>query len=374
MKRIGIWSALLAASLVATYLVYYGGEEAGDDDDTIVAIYRADADDVQSIRWAADDLTLDVQRKSDERGEYYWVELEETVTTRIPIEPSEDEAADEEASEEDVPVEPADEEASEDEAGEGEGEGDEPEEPEEPAFREETEVRTAAFKGNEAAEKLWESFSPLHGLRDFGPLDDHDASVFGLDEPTATLTIGRRSGQVELVLGGETYGSKDRYVQYDGRTYLVDDASLRPLQYGKTRLVDRELLPYKEADAAEVLVVAGSQQLALVQENKDDRGAAYWAQADTPETADDAAGTWLGKVFRMRVQNYVSPDEVQGVLEPRFSYVVRGDDGDWKVEILQEAGEGDFYARSDYGRGLVKLTTTLASEAVADLETVLPEE
>ena len=41
-----------------------------------------------------------------------------------------------------------------------------------------------------------------------------------------------------MPVGGETWGSSDRYVGLEGRVFLVDDADLRPLQYGKTRLVE----------------------------------------------------------------------------------------------------------------------------------------
>ncbi len=162
---------------------------------------------------------------------------------------------------------------------------------------------------------------------------------------------------------------------YDGRVLLVDDVLARPLIYANARLVERALQPFAEKDVERVeLSDAEGRATTLVHQNASDPAKAYWARAEAPDAADDAAGTWIGKLFRLRLLQHVEADEVDVELEPVFRYTVHGRDGAWSVEVVS-ASEGDrtvYYARSDYNRGLVELTHSLAAEAVADLSAALP--
>ena len=59
---------------------------------------------------------------------------------------------------------------------------------------------------------------------------------FGLDEPTATVTITRRGREQKLIIGGETYGTKDWYVRVDDtqNVFLLDDLKLKSLTSSKS--------------------------------------------------------------------------------------------------------------------------------------------
>lgn len=106
--------------------------------------------------------------------------------------------------------------------------------------------------------------------------------------------------------------------------------------------------------------------------NKDDRSASFWANADTPTEQDGAAEAWLAKLMRMRVQVYAG--EVDAAkLQPVFDYTVKAGAEDWTVQVFKLEGETtEYYAKSDYTRALVNLTESLASEAIADLDSLLP--
>ena len=56
----------------------------------------------------------------------------------------------------------------------------------------------------------------------------------------------------------------------------MDDATLRPLEFGKTRLVERNLVPIKSKETLEILVKADA-AVNFVHQNQDDPAAAYWA-------------------------------------------------------------------------------------------------
>jgi len=377
-RQIGVLSVLLAAALVGSYLTWTADESSGERDEKVV-VYRANATDVERIAWDSEELTLTVERETDALGEYVWVTVTER-TVLAPPEPPEEEGLEEDETPVDVLEDESadDAEATEDDAeatedDEPAGDGESTDEPE-PTAEPEIETRIVSFKGNKTAEELWEDFAPLYALRELGELASLDAGLLGLDEPTATLEVVRRSGPVELLVGGETYGSKDRYLGYGGQVFLVDDSTLRPLQYGKTRLVERRLHPLDEPDVEQIAVTGGATSVAFVHQNADDPGQAYWAAADAPDIADEGAATWIAKLSRLRVHSYATAEEAELPLQPSFSFVVGGGGESWSVDVLVDPADDQYYARPSWNRSMVKLTQSLASEVVADLETVLPEE
>jgi hypothetical protein len=347
MRQVGILAALLAVVLVATYLSWHA-EETDTSTEELVAVYRAAPEDLVKVTWTAEEATTTLERRSDVGGEYIWITVEE----RVEVKP-----------------EPPEESLDTEEIGPQVMEEPPPPEPE-PQF----EVQTGSFKGNQAAQDLWEDFTPLHALRELKPGADIDGPAFGFDAPSATVEVERRSGPLTLAVGGETYGAKDRYVRMDQKVFLVDDKTLRPLQYAKTRLVDRLLQPLAEREAEQIEVQTLGQTVTFVHKNKDDRAASFWAAASSPSEEDVAAATWLGKVMRLRIQAYTPPDEIPTDLESVFTYAVTGDGQSWTVEILRESGTDvpEYYAKSGYTRATVQLTQSLASEAVADLDSILP--
>ncbi len=202
---------------------------------------------------------------------------------------------------------------------------------------------------------------------------------YGLDEPKATLVIVRK-GRPERTfeVGGETYGTRDKYVRdaESGKIYLVDDQVLRPLQYARTRLPERNLLPVEPEEIVKLTIQGPAGSLELEHRNREDKKAEAWVRAGT-DTADDAAETWLEKVFRLKSTGYVQPDETPTGLETAFSLAVEDADGvTTHLEILKgrdEKGNEAWYARSEHTRGLVKLHKVLASEAAEDLGTLFAE-
>ena len=126
----------------------------------------------------------------------------------------------------------------------------EPQEPSEPEFEEELETTVTQFRGSDASEELWEGFSPLMAIRTLTTTSSDEALGFGGDK-SGTLTI-QQAGDASLTLeiGGETYGSKDRYLRYNDVLYLVDDKHLRSVSSAKARLVERRVHLAKRRSSA----------------------------------------------------------------------------------------------------------------------------
>ena len=348
------YSAVLTASLVASYWAWT--REAPADEDETVTVVDIEADELERIEYRSDDLDLDVVTRSDTRGSYLWVTATERKEKRDkPLEDDGHGHGHEEGDDED----------------EGD-EGDEAEDAEEPVI----EVVTKEFKAGKNGDELLELLHPLEAERALDTVPDDKLEELELHEPEAVITLVRSGKEPrKLELGGEAYGTKDRYLRDagSGKIYLVDDEFVRPLKYGNTRLPDRELFGLDIAEMASLTISGATDSLELEQKNRDDEENAFWAVTGTEEPAEVAA-TWLEKVLRLKSAAYIQADEVPAATELAFTVVVSGADGTsvtFEVSSgLDDEGEETWYGRSDHTRELVRLHKGPASQAAEDLVTV----
>lgn len=358
MKQGIVLGGLLGVALLATYITWFeDGEVTVKEGEAVV--YSADRADISKVVWTSEKVDVELRPSKDEKGEYVMVHVTERREKAkpkplTPPEPADDGHGHDHGEE--APEKPEDSEQGEDATEEA---------PEEPP---EIETTVTYFKGNEAAEELMQSLAPLVAMRELSLPADADATAFGFDEPSATLEVHRAAGAVSITVGGETYGSKDKYVQLDDKTFLVDDQTLRPLQYGKTRLLERNLQPLAEKEITKIDVSSNGRSAAFTQANADDRTKAFWADVGTPDTEHEVAGAWLGKAFKMRARTYVEPADLPELTQV-FRMVVHSDEGSWTVDVSKAADDDKaYYAQSDFLRSTVELTASLASDAIADID------
>jgi len=351
MKQVYALGSLLALTLIGAFSTWNAEPESAPEG---VAIYHADADDLKAVRYEqGDELIVEIQRLSDASGPYFQVEVTDTKPVRRREPPNHPPTIPEEAA--------------------GHDAGDEAEEPAE-ELTPEVETSVIRFIGGERAEELWSSFAPLMAIRELPSASSVD--VYGLDEPEAQLTITRRSGDITLSLGDESYGTKHRYVQLAGgssaRNFLLDSKLTRQIQGAKTTLVEKRLHPISESDLTRVDIVSGSRNRSLVQTNRDDKTKAYWADHQSPDTEDVQGGTWLARFLRVRVHAYPKPDSDPGPLSPAFQVRVHDQTTSWEVTVLATADEEpEYYAQSAFNRGLVKLPTRSVDDTLADLDELM---
>lgn len=357
MKQVVTLSVLLGLALIGSYVTWTADDPVASSSG--VAVYAAGSE-IQRVEWHSEKLDVLLEKRRDNHGDFIWMTTTERFEVRVqdpsPV-----------AERVEGAVTDADEGTEVDEAPEA------AEVASEPATRIEQTVRT--YVGNDVADELWSNLSPLMALRELGRADAVNLEALGLSEPSATLTVHRASGPLTLQIGGETYGGRDRYALYDGRVLLVDDVVLRPLIYAGARLGERSLHPLSEKDVQRIEVAdAQGRSTTLVHQNASDPTKAYWARSDSTDAADVAAGSWVGKLLRLRLMKHVDASELDGELAPVFRFTVQGRDGAWTTEVLSLEQDDNtlYYARSDYNRGLVELTQSLAAEAVADLQAALP--
>lgn len=353
MRTIGVLSAALVVSLIWSYTTWTSDAEEVSDD--VVYVYQASENDLQKVSWASKDLKVVVEKKKDAHGDYLWVATEET-KKKVPT------------TKDKPPGHPGEDEEEPDAADEAAPEG--ADAPAEPAAEVPTEVKTMRFVASAQGMEMWKSFAPLAALRELSSAGA-DRTTFGFEgENAATVDIVAGSGAIALKIGGETYGSKDRYVEANGKTYLVDDATLRPLQFASSRLVERSLFPLGDADIERVDLALPGKALSWTHQNKDDAAKAFWAHPDAPDKKDDVGGTWLDKLFKLKLRDYVDESAAPAAPEAVATYTVHGKGEAWKVELLKAEVDGktQWYARTDFNRVLVSLTDSLVRNVVDDLD------
>jgi len=233
-----------------------------------------------------------------------------------------------------------------------------------------TVAKRQAFKAGENGDSLLDSLSPFVGIRQLEGVDDAKLVTIGLDEPEDSLEITRRGRTTVFDVGGEAYGTRDRYIRDrdSGAVYLVDDEVLRPLRYARTRLPDRRLTVLERVDlvGATITNPVGA-SVEVHQKNKDDQQQALWVRSSAPDEVDEQLKTWMDKALKLKGTSYAKPDDMPEDLELRFSISLQPEKGEVdSIEVLQQGEDGDFWARSPHTRGLIKLlrgpTTTLADD------------
>jgi len=364
-KQIAALAIALTVSMVGSYIVWTDDspdvKTSGDE----VVVYTAKAADLNTLAWKSEKIDIVLERKKDDRGEYTWVtttERKEKKPPKPPPKPHDHEHG--HGGPEGVELPHQD------------GEEAEPAEAEEDAEVEEAPVEietvTTSFRGNEQAENMWEDFAPLMALRELQPEDATEA-FFGFDEPEGAIEVTRKSSTLSITIGGETFGGRDKYARTGDKIYLIDDQAIRPLQFGKTRLLERNLQPLGEPETNQVVIRTSQVEKTFVQQNRADRAQAKWTSEADPET-EHPVGTWLGKVYKLRAKSYVDPSELEGPLELAFVYELQGDGESWPVEILKDSNTPtNYYAQPTYLRGMVELTRSLASDAVDDLSQIMAD-
>lgn len=325
MRQVGILGGVLAAALLGTYATWFAEEDRAPREG--VAILDLAPQSIEEIRWASPGALVILQPQSDQAGSWLTVE----VTTYA--------ADDPEDTDEDGPS---------------------------AASRQIDEVQR--FVGNDAARELWEGAAPLMAIRELGAPDPSELVDFGLDDPQTTLTIAHRRGSFVVQLGDESFGTRHRYALADSKLVLLDDKLLRPLQFARTRLVERSLQPWPEGDIATLTVQAPEHgERTFTHRHADDRARAHWVGDDRE---DPGAGAWIGKLLRQRLQSWVDPEEVPSNLTPAATITLRNHAGEsWDVTFLRQTeGEGEpWWARSAWLRATVKLTPSQAEDLMADL-------
>jgi hypothetical protein len=337
MKRSAQMYALILFVLLGMAWVQWTAEEPVDLEGKVVML-QGEPEAVSAVRWVSSDTEATIVRKKDARGEYFWVDYTRWSEKRLPAARADKDTGDQE-----------------------------PEEPE-------REAKKSAFKSAKKAFDMVASLSPMTARRSLNVTDEAKLKEIGLTEPSGTIEIDRAGRTQKLEVGGEAYGTRDYYVRHveSGKIFLVERDLLQPLKYARTRLPDRTLVGIERPDVVSVSLKKGDDTLALVQIHADDADKAGWALSDQPDVEAEQATTWMDRMLNLKGTRYASPGEEPEDLQLRFSVDMTDRAAELtRVEVLQVGDDGDWYARSEHTRGLVKLIRSAAHGLSDDMDGIV---
>jgi len=372
-RSVLMYGGLLTLTLGVAW-VRWTAEPEPDLDGQIVLL-QGDAEDIETITWKTEDSESVIEQKSDERGSYLWVNHTKW-TEQKPVALPEEAPAEggEEAPAEDAPVEAGEEAPAEDAPAEA-GEEAPAEEAPEPVV--ERVAENQAFKAGEKGTELLASLSPMMAIRRLEGVDAEKLESIGLTEPSGQMVVTRKGRTATLDVGGEAFGTRDVYLRdvEDGAIYLVDDETIRPLKYARTRLPDRTLYSIERKKVASAsLADSLGQTLAIGQKNADDDANAVWIRAASPIEEDEQLNTWMTQAMKLKGSTYASPDTPPEGLVAQFSLTLTTEGGESEtLEVLREGEDGDWWGRSEHTRGLIKLLKGPTSSLAEDVDGLLAE-
>jgi hypothetical protein len=226
-----------------------------------------------------------------------------------------------------------------------------------------------------AAQKIVDAMAPLKALRALGKIPEDRASEFGLAEPEGTLVVMLKGAERKLVIGGTTPGGGDRYVKdpASGETYVIDGDAVRDLDSAETRLVERDLHEWKEAEITAAKVKTSDKSRQIVRGGPE--GKRFWADPGAADQKDETVANWMSKIDRLRPTDYVmtTPSDKQDIV--RIDYVAGTRELGFvevaRIPAADPSGKPEYLVRTERTRLYAKVPATTAEQVEQDLASVL---
>ncbi len=343
MRSVTIFGVILVVAMGFSWQRYTHGEEKVL---TGTVLIDGKKDDLQKASYKGPDLDVEYERRTDGLGTYGWVTVTENKKKKIPD-----------------PSKPG-------------------------SMMDSSETKVTKFKAGGGDDKLVDSLTPLMAVRSLDDVPADKIESFGLTAPDTSLTVTSGGKDRALQLGGETYGTKNRYVKEaaSGHVYVVDDEVFKAFKFAATRLPERGLTDRKPEDIVSATLGQGADSVTWTHKNKDDKAAAEWDRegAPPPPAAPLADGTpapaptakdvtfanWMDTALKLKSTAYVQDGDEPTTLEPAFDLTLRADGKpDETIHVLHNGD--DWYARGEFTRGLVKLSRGPAEDANGDVDDIL---
>lgn len=183
-------------------------------------------------------------------------------------------------------------------------------------------------RGNDAAEKLVASFSPLRANRGLGTLDAAKLKELGLDAPKRRITLTLRNGKRSFAIVPAPPGGSLPYLRDDGtgRVYVVARSLLSDFQAASSILVERKLHGFRQQETDRLVIAGGSTRREFVVLRDGEQ--AKLAPAGTPDKPDAALKTWHDRAFGLWPAEVLGQGEIPAEGTPevalRIDYAMRG--------------------------------------------------
>ncbi|MSP54059.1 MAG: DUF4340 domain-containing protein [Myxococcales bacterium] len=346
MRSVALFGTILVVSLAFSWVRYTGGEEKVKEGTILM---DGKKEDLQRAKYTSPDLTVEYEVRSDGIGSYGWLTVSENKKKKVPD-----------------PAKPG-------------------------SMMDSTELKLSKFKAGSGNDKLVDGLAPLMAVRALEDVPADKIESFGLTAPDTTLSVTIGGAERAFLVGGETYGTKDRYVKdaLSGRIYVVDDEVFKSLKFAATRLPERALSDRKPEEITGVSLGQGASTASWTHKNKDDKAAAHWQRDGALPTAPTDGATplegeapaadpgkdvtfanWVEAALKLKSTAYVQDGDEPATLEAAFDLTLRAEGKpDQTIHLLHDGD--DWYARSEFTRGLVKISKGPAEDSYSDVDDIL---
>jgi hypothetical protein len=239
----------------------------------------------------------------------------------------------------------------------------------------ETETVTSSYRASEEYEKALDRLLPLRVERVLGVMTTEELAKFGLDQSERRLQVTSRGQVVHFVIGQESYGGATTYLRQEpgGEVYLVSSANLRGVDVVGSRYLERRLAPFKEKDVARLTLATATSSRTFEHLEREKPGPGRWVPAEARDSLDDKYRNWVGKLFRVTASEYLGADPAATQALARIQFERDGEAGEAvEIAFLENLdGKKEYYARSGFTGGWVKLERTSAEGMAADIPSIL---
>ncbi len=198
-----------------------------------------------------------------------------------------------------------------------------------------------------------------------------DLKKYGLDKPTASVTISLGSAKASLLLGGKA-GDGSLYAK-DASTplvmtvdpMLVDDLKKGPDEYRK-----KDLFAFRAYDATHIELTRGKDTVAFdktkgAKPEDEDK----WRRAGAKADADkEKMGVFLAKLESLRAMSFVDSTAKTGLDAPSLTVYAKFDDGKKEERVKFAKSGSDVYASRPGEPGAAKVNPAEYDEVVKKLD------
>jgi len=372
-----IHGILLGAALVTAYFVWTRDTTTHEDEIPVLSLRGG----LDRVVYSAPERTVELERKKDKQGHYAWIKAQTVEEKPAPTPPKPPAPATPDAGPGGQKPQASD---ATDGGAAADGRAKPDTVPPKPKMIKVT--KHQEFKGNPSADELLKGLATLTAVRSLGTVEKDKLKSFGLEESKKTLTLVAGSSPRTFIIGGNTFGNRDLYIQdrQDKRVYVVRPRLLEDLQYAEFRLVDRDLYGFTSSDVERATVVAGKRRKVLSQQNRRTPTSAFWADAAEPTKKKDFYRNFMGKLLRLQAMEYLKPDEKKSGLVELLSVecqLAAGKQASFKLyeggppAIAPAKGQPmkDYYAVSTNSRSMVKINARLADEVARDIDALMKD-
>jgi hypothetical protein len=238
-----------------------------------------------------------------------------------------------------------------------------------------------SFLASKEFNEVIQSFSPLEALRVIGKVDEKSLADFGLDATAGRLVIHHGGGQqFVLKVGSKPYSSANRFLLDEAKNsvLLVAGRHLEKLERARNRLYEREISDLKWDELTKATIAVGERVKELERTKKGDDGVVGWSTLETDSKPKAIFQNWFGKVDKLKVTNFASPEEAK-MVELSTPFLVLSlatkDGAKDQLEFRKSDNNGviSYWIKTNYLGAFAKLNNSRMDTIEKDLAPIMDE-